>query len=148
MSDDQSLPPACYRVSSRAIIFDERLRILVIEDNDGKYELPGGGWEFKESFEECVRREIKEELGVETLYIGETWFSYRGRSKKTRPWHLRICAPVLLKSTEFKLGPGMRSAYFVTKSVFMNTKLTPDEEPIKAYVDKIWPPVEKNSVKR
>jgi 8-oxo-dGTP pyrophosphatase MutT (NUDIX family) len=64
------LPSSYYRVTTRAIILDERMRVLVIEDDDGRYELPGGGWKEDESFEECVRREVKEELGVNPYHAG------------------------------------------------------------------------------
>jgi 8-oxo-dGTP pyrophosphatase MutT (NUDIX family) len=141
------LPSTYYRVTCRAIILDDRMRVLVIENEDGTYEMPGGGWEHNETFEECVKREVKEELGVETLWVGDMWFSYRGR-RKGWPWYLRLCVPVLVKSHDFKLGPGMRGAHFVTKQVFLNTSFTKDEQPIKEYADKIWSLVEKKSKNR
>jgi 8-oxo-dGTP pyrophosphatase MutT (NUDIX family) len=87
----RKLPSTYYRVTIRAIIFDERMRVLVIEDEDGRYELPGGGWEYNETFEECIRREIKEELGVDALFVGHMWFQYRGK-RRGHPWYLRLCA--------------------------------------------------------
>jgi 8-oxo-dGTP pyrophosphatase MutT (NUDIX family) len=141
------LPSSYYRVTTRAIILDERMRVLVIEDDDGRYELPGGGWKEDESFEECVRREVKEELGVDVLWVGNIWFAYRGK-RKNRPWFLRLCAPVQVKSYDFKMGPGMHSAHFVHRDMFLNTAFTEDEQPVKKYADKIWPPVEKKSKNR
>jgi 8-oxo-dGTP pyrophosphatase MutT (NUDIX family) len=141
------LPSPYYRVTTRAIIFDERFRLLVIENDDGKYELPGGGWGHKESFEECLRREIKEELGVKAMYIGNVWFQYRGK-RKNRPWFLRLCAPVQINSFDFKMGEGMKRAIFVNRQTFLNVPFASDEAPIKEHVDKMWPPVEKNAEKR
>jgi 8-oxo-dGTP pyrophosphatase MutT (NUDIX family) len=141
------LPSTYYRVTCRAIILDERMRVLVIENEDGTYEIPGGGWEHDETFEECVKREVKEELGVEAQWVGDVWFAYRGK-RKGWPWYLRLCVPVLLKSDTFKLGPGMKEAHFVTKQVFMNTTFTPDEQPIKEHAAKIWASVEKKREKR
>ena len=139
MQQLRNLPSPYYRVTSRAIILDERLRILVIENKNGSYELPGGGWEHGESFEECLRREIHEELGVNTLFVGQLWFAYRGKPKG-RPWHLRLCAPVLLESTDFTMAEGMRRAYFVTKRVLMALPLSADEKPLLEHVDEIWLP--------
>jgi ADP-ribose pyrophosphatase YjhB (NUDIX family) len=144
----QPLPDACYRVSSRALIYDSRMRILILEREDGGYCLPGGGWEFKESFEKCVRREIKEELGVETEVIGGMLFAYRGRTKRDKPWHLRIAVPVLVKSKEFKLEPGIKNAFFVNQATFLNTIFAKDEEQIKEYVHRIWSTVEKKPANR
>jgi 8-oxo-dGTP pyrophosphatase MutT (NUDIX family) len=138
------LPSPYYRVASRAIIFDHRWRLLVIEDDDGKYELPGGGWEHKESFEACIRREVKEELGVDVLYIGGIWFTYRGK-RKNRPWFLRLCAPVMIDTYDFKMGPGMKRAVWVSRSTFLNVDFTDDEKPIKDYVDMLWAPKRQDS---
>jgi ADP-ribose pyrophosphatase YjhB (NUDIX family) len=146
--DFKKLPSPYYRVTTRAIILDDRMRLLVIENDDGTYELPGGGWEHNESFEESIRREVKEELGVDVLFVGDVWFQYRGK-RKNRPWFLRLCTPVLIASNEFKLGPGMKQVHFVNRQTLLNTKLTDDEEPIKEHIDKIWlTPVEKKQENR
>lgn len=146
--DLKKLPSPYYRVTSRAIILDDRMRLLVIENDDGTYELPGGGWEHNETFEECVRREVKEELGVGVLFVGNIWFQYRGR-RKNHPWFLRLCAPVLIETDKFKLGPGMKKAHFVNRQTLLNTRLTDDEEPFKEHIDKIWLPlVEKKQENR
>jgi 8-oxo-dGTP pyrophosphatase MutT (NUDIX family) len=148
MADDlRKLPSPYYRVTTRAIIFDERMRVLVLENDEGNYELPGGGWEHKESFEEGMRREIKEELGVNTLFVGGIWFQYRGK-RRNRPWFLRLCAPVQVQSYDFKLGKGLRAAYFVDRTTFLHMAFAADEAPITEHADKIWPPVEKNDIKR
>jgi 8-oxo-dGTP pyrophosphatase MutT (NUDIX family) len=126
---------------------DERHRLLVLENAEGKYELPGGGWEHNETLEECLRREIKEELGVEVLWVGALWLSYRGKRPR-RPWFLRLCLPVLLESNDFTLGSGMRNAYFVNRQTFLNTAFASDEEPIKKLVDDIWLPKSAQRLKK
>ncbi|HSX34706.1 MAG TPA: NUDIX hydrolase [Candidatus Saccharimonadales bacterium] len=142
------LPSPYYRVTTRAIILDDRMRLLIIENDDGTYELPGGGWEHKESFEACIKREVKEELGVDVLFVGDIWFQYRGK-RKGRPWFLRLCTPVLVKSNDFKLGKGMKAVHFVNRQTLINTKLADDEEPFKEHIDKIWTPqVEKKGENR
>lgn len=49
------------------IIKDEKILLGKRNKNPGKntYSLPGGKLEFGESFEECARREVKEETGLE-----------------------------------------------------------------------------------
>jgi 8-oxo-dGTP diphosphatase len=35
------------------------------------WELPGGGWEFGESFQDTLKREVSEETGLEVTHVGE-----------------------------------------------------------------------------
>jgi mutator protein MutT len=54
-----------------AAIFNEDGKLLITlrgekaKNERGKWEIPGGSVEFGEKFEDAIRREIKEELGVE-----------------------------------------------------------------------------------
>ncbi|MEE1542635.1 MAG: NUDIX hydrolase, partial [Paludibacteraceae bacterium] len=51
----------------------ERLQVLLIERGiepyKGKWALPGGFLKMDESAEECARRELKEETGLEGAYM-------------------------------------------------------------------------------
>jgi len=149
MFKKQPLPDSCYHVSSRAIIYDARMRILVIEREDGSYTLPGGDWDFKEPFEKSIRKAIKKQLGAEVLFIGRITFNYRARAHSDDPWSLRLCAPVLLKKNEkLKLGQGIANTYFIDRPTFMNTTFARDDGPIKEHVNDLWLPVEKKPLKR
>lgn len=50
----------------------------------GEYAFPGGHLEYMESFEDCARREIKEECGIEVTNIR---FQYIANTKKYSPKH-------------------------------------------------------------
>ncbi len=39
------------------------------QDSHNKWQLPGGGLELNETLEECLRRELKEEVGIEIKII-------------------------------------------------------------------------------
>ena len=43
----------------------EKEKIAIIETNNGKYFLPGGGIENTVTHEECMKREALEEMGME-----------------------------------------------------------------------------------
>jgi double-stranded uracil-DNA glycosylase len=65
-------PPA--RRSSRAVVLDERERVLlyrfVSPGGSSFWGPPGGGLEAGESWEEAVRRELREEIGLEDATVG------------------------------------------------------------------------------
>lgn len=64
MADQISVPPSFFRTSIKALILDETKRFLLIREEDGTWELPGGGLEWSETPEECLVREISEEMGL------------------------------------------------------------------------------------
>lgn len=68
-----------------AIIMKDDHQILIAQRGEGqlanKWEFPGGKREAGESFEQCLQREIMEELGI-TIEVGECFgVSYYGRIK-------------------------------------------------------------------
>lgn len=128
-----------YRVTAKALIFDASGRLLVLKNDNGNWELPGGGWEHEESFEECLTREVQEELGVEVKATGSVVFMYRGHNVRRGFQTLRIAAPVELASLDFQLGDDMQKAKFVDKAEFLQLNLKVDEGDIENNTALIWP---------
>lgn len=57
-------PDSVYRVSLKAFVRDDEGRILVCkEGTENNWSLPGGGREHDETDQECLKRELYEELG-------------------------------------------------------------------------------------
>ncbi len=78
------------RPTASAIIVKDRKVLLCKRANDpfkGKWDLPGGYLEEKESPEEAVRREMKEELGIElqrvklSSAIGPAYYPFGGQDQ-------------------------------------------------------------------
>ena len=57
------------KVGIGVIIYNDKNQILFIKrkgkHGDGEWSFPGGKLDFGESFEECARREVLEEVGIE-----------------------------------------------------------------------------------
>ena len=70
--------PSNYRLSLKALIYDEDGRVLLVKEGHDQWELPGGGPDHGETPEQALRREIREELGVEVeSFVAEpvfVWF--------------------------------------------------------------------------
>ena len=147
VGDFAKLPSPYYRVGIQAVIYDERMRLLVLESADGTYHLPGGDWRHKQDFETCLRRTLHAQLGVDVLYIGHLWFSYQG-VRRGQPPALKLCVPVQLDTFDFKLGAGVQQAFFIDHATFLNTAFAADEAGIKQHADDLWLPVEKNKKNR
>ncbi len=60
-----------YRLSVKALIFDEtQTKFLLAQEDNGKWELPGGGLDWGEKPEEGIRREVLEEMGLTVTSVG------------------------------------------------------------------------------
>jgi len=70
------IPECFYRVSVKALILDDtKTKFLIIKNSDelgGMWELPGGGLNFGVTPQEDLPREIKEEIGVETIWVSDS----------------------------------------------------------------------------
>lgn len=134
---------ATYRVSAKALVLNDEGRLLVLKTDEGEYEMPGGGWEHDESFEECLKREFVDEIGVTLTHVGDVEFCWRGYVDDARGHRLKLAAPAELASTEFDLkgddGEVLIEARFVTKDEFLSLPFQDEEAGVKDFVDKIWP---------
>lgn len=63
--------PCTYRISIKAVIKDEAGRVLLGREEDGSWELPGGGLEHGESPQKGLAREVAEETGFTVEWISE-----------------------------------------------------------------------------
>ena len=63
------IPSCFYRVSIKALILDTDGRFLLIKEDNGFWEFPGGGLDFGEEPADGLRREIHEEMWLEVTFI-------------------------------------------------------------------------------
>ncbi len=67
---NSEIPNRFYRVSVKGLILDEtRTKFLVVQEENGKWELPGGGLDWGELPEDALKREIWEEMKLTTTFI-------------------------------------------------------------------------------
>lgn len=73
------LPDTFYRVSVKAVIWNEdKTKFLVCKEANGMWENPGGGLDWGESAEQCIIRELKEEMGFVVTSISKTPIAFFG----------------------------------------------------------------------
>jgi len=64
------VPECFYRVSAKALILNEtKDKFLICKEDNGKWELPGGGLDFGTTPQEDIPREISEEMGLKTTSV-------------------------------------------------------------------------------
>ena len=60
-----------YRVSVKGVVIDDNGRILLSREDNGMWEMLGGGLDHNEDPIDCLKREIHEETGLEVTYVSE-----------------------------------------------------------------------------
>lgn len=69
---EYQIPPCFYRVSVKALIYNETNdKFLVTLEDNGTWEVPGGGLDWGEDPVACVTREIREETGLEIIEVSQ-----------------------------------------------------------------------------
>lgn len=135
--DWKNIPSTFYRVSVKAFIFDTQKRLLLGKTHDGEWEPPGGGWEHNETIEECLSRELEEELGVKPTSFGEIIAIYRGRNKRGFET-IKVAVRATLQSSDFKFNE-LTGAQYMSKEEIPGLKFSTDEGGIKKVLGQIWP---------
>ncbi len=91
-----------YRVSAKAFIVDKDNRFLLAKETDGTWDFPGGGLEFGEDIQTALKREIQEELGLNTTYIASTpKYFVTFKKAATDVWMANVLYETTLANTEF-----------------------------------------------
>lgn len=66
------IPDCFYRISVKALILNgDRDKFLIVKEENGKWELPGGGLDWNTNPQDDVKREVKEEMGLEVTWVAE-----------------------------------------------------------------------------
>lgn len=96
------MPNGYYRVSIKALILDKsRKKFCITLENNGLWELPGGGLDHGESSEESLKRELKEEMGLIVTEVSSfpSYFLV-GKNMKGR-WSVNVVFEVKVKDLNF-----------------------------------------------
>ncbi len=114
-----------YRLSVKALIFDYTLtKFLLVQEDNGKWELPGGGLDWGESPEEGIRREIKEEMGLTVTCVASqpTYLTTVARDSDGR-WIANVLFETEVKDFNFTPSNECVALKFVTPEEAKNLPL-------------------------
>ena len=108
-----AFPNTFYRVSVKAVIRNDKGEVLALKENQDVLSLPGGGLDHGEDPIAGLRRELKEELGIELdqkiVPLGIKTFHLE--SKGT--WLMWAIFEATTSAHDFTLGEGVTAAKFI-----------------------------------
>ena len=104
-----------YRVSIKALILDEtRERFAVILEDNGWWELPGGGLDWGETAENCLKRELKEEMGLRVTEVASLPSYYLIGKNMSDKWTLNLVFEAKVEDLNFTPSDECQELRFVS----------------------------------
>ena len=121
--NEDDLANGFYRVSIKALILDEtRTKFAVILEDNGWWELPGGGLDHGEKPDACLKRELKEEMGLEVVGVSsKPSYFLTGKNMKGR-WTVNVIYEVKVKNLDYQLSDECRELKFVSPEEIYSIK--------------------------
>ncbi len=110
------VPNCFYRLSIKGLILNEtKDKFLVVQEENGLWELPGGGLDWGENPQNGLRREIKEEMGLQVTAVAE-YPSYLliTQKKQNHIWVANVTFDVTVEDLNFTPSDECVAIQFVT----------------------------------
>jgi len=111
------IPNGYYRLSIKALILDEtRTKFLLAQEDNGKWELPGGGLDWGEAPADGIRREIHEEMGLVVTDVAArpSYLTTAQRDSDSR-WVTNVIYETKVQDLQFTPSSECVAIQFVTK---------------------------------
>ena len=109
------IPNGFYRVSIKGLLLDEgRRKFAVILEDNGWWELPGGGLDWGESPEMCLKREFQEEMGLTVTDVDAFPSYYLIGQNMKQHWTLNLVFEVKVKHLNFTTSEECQDLKFIS----------------------------------
>lgn len=105
-------PNTYYRLVVKALIKNSEGRVLLVKETPGFMSFPGGGLDHGESPEEGLKREIREELGINDIKVGKLLHAEPIFLPRSDYWMTWLIYDVTLGSLDFKVSEDVAGVEF------------------------------------
>ncbi|MFA6392087.1 MAG: NUDIX hydrolase [Patescibacteria group bacterium] len=128
------IPNKLYRTSVKALILDDKKRFLLLLEENGYWDLPGGGLDFGENSHDCIIRELNEETGLEVIHIKKNPSYFITALHMNGQWKANILYETQVKDLNFTSSKECVEIRFFTKEEASKEKIYPNvKEFLKEY---------------
>lgn len=118
--------PCFYRISVKAIVVDEQGRFMLAQEEDGWWDMIGGGLEHGEDARAALVREIQEETGLAILSVSEQPVYFITGPRRNHPTYVaNVIYEVTLSSFDFVPSGECQKLEFFTPDEARKLQLFP-----------------------
>jgi len=112
------IPNCYYRVSVKALILNgTRDKFLICEEENGVWELPGGGLDWGATPQEDLPREISEEMGLKVLWVADNpSYFITSQTLIRKQWIVNVLYETELENLNFTPSDECVNIKFVDKN--------------------------------
>ncbi len=117
MNNPTTIPNCFYRISIKALILDEtRTKFLVVQEDNGKWEFPGGGLDWGDTPQSGLVRDLKVEMGLSASWIDPKPSYFLTQQKSADDiWIANVFFEVKVQNLNFTPSEECVALQFVTK---------------------------------
>jgi len=93
-----------YRISIKALIYNDKREFLLCKEDNWMWDFPGGWLDHWEQSDICLKRELLEEMWLEITYIDNNpkyFITVHKPKSKNRPWISNIFYEIKVKDLNF-----------------------------------------------
>lgn len=123
-----------YHVTIKGLFFDEQNRVMLVQEDSGVWDLPGGRIEHGENFHGTLKRECLEEMGIvcQILDVNPHW----AWSAKDRDglWKVVLCFRIVLPNLDFRTSDECVKVGFFDAATFGTIDVVPQTWPLLTYL--------------
>ena len=120
-----------YQVTVKGLCFDDAGRVLLIQENTGLWDLPGGRMEHGEDFHTTLSRECREEIGVDCRILDRNPFWAWSAKNYDEMWKVVLCFRIELPHTNFITSDECMAFEFVGANDFDPQRVVPQIHPLR-----------------
>lgn len=124
-------PNTFYRVSVKAIIRNDKGEVLLVKENSDSWNFPGGGIDHGETIHEAFKRELYEEILLESDFTEKIIDTDSFFVEDKEAWLLWLVHEVEIKDLKYGIGEHANEVAFIDPLTLKNSKYRSEQRVYK-----------------
>lgn len=129
--------PQAFHVTVKGLVFDAHGAVLLLREESGVFDLPGGRLEHGEDLVACLERECREEMGLACRVLDRLPRLAWTATDKHGIWRLMLCHAIELEHLRFSPSEECAGIEFATRDDLVRLPLAPQTRPLADWLPRL-----------